>query len=74
MLSDMPEYDGMEYEELVTSAQYLWTENAKLRKLLSHALVVAGYHGRQYLDSYLREHEGTNLLKELKSVGIEVSE
>lgn len=30
-------------------------ENAKLRRLLSSALIGAGYHGRQYVDAYLRE-------------------
>ena len=29
----MPQYDGMEYEELVAAAQFLWMENAELRKL-----------------------------------------
>ena len=29
----MPQYDGMEYEELVAAAQFLWLENAKLRRL-----------------------------------------
>ncbi len=27
----MPQYDGMEYEELVAAAQFLWMENAELR-------------------------------------------
>lgn len=25
----MPKYDGMEYEELVVAAQYMWMENAR---------------------------------------------
>ena len=28
----MPQYDGMEYEELVAAAQFLWMENVKLRE------------------------------------------
>ena len=30
----MPQYDGMEYEELVAAVQFLWMENAKMRNLL----------------------------------------
>ena len=48
-------------------------ENAKLRTLLSDALILLGFNERQYLDKYLREEEGTTLFRELKSVGIEVS-
>lgn len=47
-------------------------ENAKLRALLSDALILTGFNERQYLDKYLREEEGTTLIRELKSVGIEV--
>ena len=50
----------------------LKAENDKLRKLLSNALIAAGFDGRQYLDAYLREEEETNLLQELKSVGMDV--
>lgn len=31
-ITDMPDYDGMEYEELVVAAQYMWMENARLRE------------------------------------------
>ena len=47
-------------------------ENAKLRKLLSCALISAGTKGRRFLDAYLQEDEGTTLWQELKSLGIEV--
>lgn len=50
------------------------TENAKLRKLLSCALISAGYSGRRFLDTYLQEEEGTTLLQELRSLGIEVEQ
>lgn len=49
-------------------------ENEKLRKLLSRALIVAGFKGRQYLDAYLKEEEGTTLWQELKGLGIEAGE
>lgn len=32
--TEMPRYDGMEYEELVAAAQFSWMENAKLRKFV----------------------------------------
>ena len=55
-----------------TEIMRLRDENAKLRTLLSDALIATGFNGRQYLDEYLREEEGTTLIRELKSVGIEV--
>lgn len=66
------------YSELVEvmdhpdTADQLREENAKLRRLLSNALLAAGYQGRQFIDGYLRDEEGTTLLDELKEVGIEV--
>ena len=30
MIYDMPDYDHMDYDELVTQAQVLWLKNAKL--------------------------------------------
>lgn len=61
-------------ERIYTSemVEELEAENAKLRRLLSSALIGAGYHGRQYVDAYLREEEGTTLLDELRAVGIEI--
>lgn len=38
--TEMPQYDGMEYEELVAAAQYMWMENAKLRELVAHLMYV----------------------------------
>ena len=32
--SEMPRYDGMDYEELVTAAQFSWMESARLRELV----------------------------------------
>jgi hypothetical protein len=58
---------------LVDYVNKLESENAKLRTLLSYALILTGFNERQYLDKYLREEEGTTLFRELKSVGIEVS-
>lgn len=58
---------------LVDYVNKLESENAKLRTLLSSALIITGFNERQYLDKYLREEEGTTLFRELKSVGIEVS-
>ena len=49
----------------------LKAENEKLRKLLSCALISAGYDGRRFFDTYLQEEEGTTLLQELRSLGIE---
>jgi hypothetical protein len=57
---------------LVDYVNKLESENAKLRTLLSYALILTGFNERQYLDKYLREEEGTTLFRELKSVGIEV--
>lgn len=57
-------YDNENLNELLA-------ENAKLRKLLSIALIGAGFKGRQYLDTYLREEEDTALLQKLKDLGIE---
>lgn len=34
--TEMPQYDGMEYEELVAAAQYMWMENAKLRNAVEY--------------------------------------
>lgn len=62
----------IEAERLCDDNEHLRDENAKLRKLLSSALIGAGYHGRQYVDAYLREEEGTTLLDKLREVGIEV--
>jgi len=50
----------------------LKAENSKLKTLLADALIVMGFNERQYLDKYLREEEGTTLIRELKNVGIEV--
>ena len=58
--------------ELRDGLQRANAENAKLRALLSDALILTGFNERQYLDKYLREEEGTTLFRELKSVGIEV--
>ena len=33
-VTEMPKYDGMEYEELVVAAQYMWMENTKLRGIV----------------------------------------
>jgi len=55
-----------------TEINRLREENSKLRALLSDALIVMEFSGRQYLDEYLREEDGTTLIRELKSVGIEV--
>lgn len=46
----MPQYDGMEYEELVAAAQFLWMENAELRKLVNDMWRPASYQvtGFQY--------------------------
>jgi len=62
----------IEAERLCDENEHLRDENAKLRRLLSSALIGAGYHGRQYVDAYLREEEGTTLLDKLREVGIEV--
>jgi hypothetical protein len=66
------EYSCDSREELAERIVALEDENAKLRKLLSSALIVAGFSGRQYLDEYLNEEEGTTLWQELKGLGIEV--
>ena len=58
---------------LVDYVNKLESESAKLRALLTDALILTGFNERQYLDKYLREEEGTTLFRELKSVGIEVS-
>ena len=58
--------------ELRDDLQRANAENAKLRSLLSDALILTGFNERQYLDKYLREEEGTTLIRELKSVGIEM--
>ena len=50
----------------------LKAENDKLRILLADALIIMGFNEQQYLDKYLREEEGTTLIRELKNVGIEV--
>ena len=50
----------------------LYDENARLRRLLSGALISAGTEGRQFFDAYLQEEEGVTLLQELRSLGIEV--
>lgn len=50
----------------------LKAENDKLRVLLADALIIMGFNEQQYLDKYLREEEGTTLIRELKNVGIEV--
>ena len=44
---EMPKYDGMEYEELVVAAQYMWLENAKLRDAM---YTNAGKHALQHMD------------------------
>jgi len=36
-VTEMPQYDGMEYENLVTAAQFLWMEKADLREVLRYA-------------------------------------
>lgn len=60
-------------DELRAELKGMQEENAKLRTLLSGALIAMGFNGRQYLDEYLREEEGTTLIQELKNVGIEVN-
>ena len=45
--SEMPRYDGMDYEELVTAAQFSWLENAKLRDAM---YTNAGKHALQHMD------------------------
>ena len=30
----MPRYDGMDYEEIVAAAQFMWLENNRLRELI----------------------------------------
>lgn len=69
------DYVSKELYESVCGANAAWqSENARLRKLLSSALIVAGFSGRQYLDTYLNEEEGTTLWQELKGLGIEVDD
>jgi len=41
--ADMPQYDGMGYEELVSSAQFLWLENAKLREEIGRWITLPEY-------------------------------
>ena len=38
----MPQYDGMEYEELVAAAQFLWMENAELKKAMDFQALELG--------------------------------
>jgi hypothetical protein len=64
---ELPEYPISEFQP-----KDIERENAKLRKLLSCALISAGPEGRRFLDAYLQEDEGTTLWQELKSLRIEV--
>ena len=60
--TEMPRYDGMEYEELVVAAQYMWLENTKLRKKLE--MLQDGY------GSMSREHSQT--IAELSDAHFEI--
>ena len=66
------DFQALELGCMTDSRDILYLKNEKLRKLLSSALIVAGFEGRQYLDTYLKEEEGTTLWQELKGLGIEV--
>ena len=66
----MPQYDGMEYEELVAAAQFLWLENAKLRDMCSELY-------RRYWDvegDLFIDPEMGELEEKLRKLGIETWE
>lgn len=66
----MPQYDGMEYEELVAASQFLWLENAKLRDMCSE--LYRRYwdvEGDFFIDPEIGELEGR-----LRKLGIETWE
>ena len=67
-----PRCDYDIYSDMRDIVDEMENENEKVRELLSMALIVAGFKGRQYLDAYLKEEESTTLLQKLKSLGIEV--
>lgn len=64
--TEMPQYDGMEYEELVAAAQFMWMENEKLRELAKGACTVLRNH-------YKKEwFDGTVFAERMRELGIEV--
>lgn len=67
--SDMPQYDGMDYEELVAHAQFLWLENKKLTKEL-RGMSIAHYMEMLRSDNVLDQIMAKKKLGEL---GIEPS-
>lgn len=56
-VTEMPKYDGMEYEELVVAAQYMWMENAKLREERDHWRVEQVHAYGNWEDTYKRASE-----------------
>lgn len=74
-VADMPKYDGMEYEELVSHAQFLWLENRKLLDYLERKAIIHGmYSAKQRSDRLVDENdklraENAKLRAELESVG-----
>ncbi len=63
-VTEMPKYDGMEYEELVVAAQYMWMENAKL-----HEYVTKLEQANIVLDS-----DNTELLNDMRDMQMIVTD
>jgi len=68
--TEMPKYDGMEYEEIVAAAQFLCMENARLRKL------IADVHRALCADKTGMFHRLTlaSMEYDMRELGIEVDE